>query len=250
MPTIFLRSDDVGLSAGTNLGAMEASRTCPNLGIMATGPALADAAERLRGHSELCLGLHFTLNSEWNRLRWGPVSPRERVPSLVRDDGTFYPNPWKLPSDVTYSVNEVEWELHAQLEALRNLGLDIRYLDSHMAVFKTRPELTDLALRFAAAEGLAYPDQLEGIRHGPYSPDEAENLARWETILRELDERPRLAVFHPARPDGVMEQLNLDEPVLSTRAAECALLASEAFARLLRDRGVRVARIDALRPPR
>lgn len=247
MPTLFLRTDDVGLSLGTNLGASEATRTCPNLGLMATGPALAEAAERFRGRSDLCLGLHFTLNSEWDLLRWGPVSARETVASLVMADGTFYPNPWKLPPGVTYLVDEVERELRAQLQVLRKLGLNIRYFDSHMAVLKTRPELTELALRFAEAEGLAYPDHLEGIRHGPYGPDQDVNLARWVTILKELDERPRLAVFHPARPDGVMERLMLEGPILPTRAAECALLASDAFDQLLRDHGVRVSRIDALR---
>ncbi len=246
MPTLFLRADDAALSPGTNAAIDAATRNCPNLGLMATGPALADAAERFRGRNDVCLGLHFTLNSEWDHLRWGAVSPVNTVPHLLQKDGTFYPNPWRLPEGHSYPIVEVERELRAQLAQLRSLGLDIRYLDSHMAVFKTRPDLEELALRFAADEGLAYPDRIEGIAHGPYGPDLATDLTRWDQTLRDLDDRPRLAVFHPAQADGVMETLRIDGPVLPTRAAEAALLASEEFTRLLQAQGVQIARIDSL----
>jgi len=50
--------------------------------IMMAGPRgaeIADYAERNPGND---LGLHLTLASEWEKLRWRPVAPCERVPSL------------------------------------------------------------------------------------------------------------------------------------------------------------------------
>ncbi|MFQ3671245.1 MAG: ChbG/HpnK family deacetylase [Verrucomicrobiia bacterium] len=249
MPTLFLRADDAGLSPGTNRAIDAASSTCLNLGLMPPAPFLLDAIERFQQRSDLCLGLHFTLNSEWPSLRWGPVSPPQSVPSLVQPDGTFYPNPWNLPPGITYDLNDIQRELHAQLDRLRSLGLAIRYLDSHMVVFHTRPDLAEFARHFAAREGLAYPDDLPRLSHRTRDSDLATNLQHWRHLLQGLDESPRLAIFHPAEADGLMESLQIDhQPVLPPRQAEGCLLASAEFKQLLHDHQVTSARLDSLTP--
>jgi predicted glycoside hydrolase/deacetylase ChbG (UPF0249 family) len=62
-----------------------------NISVMVPGPSFAHAAERLRSRGDLCLGLHVTLNAEWERVRWRPLSPRAEVPSLV-DSGSYFPS--------------------------------------------------------------------------------------------------------------------------------------------------------------
>lgn len=207
---------------------------------MAVGPALVDAAERFRSIPGISLGLHFALNAEWPRLRWGPVCPPEKVRSLVQEDGTFYPNPWQLPPHVQYALDEVELELRAQLDRLRALGLTIRYLDAHMACLKISPEMTALARRVAAEEGLIYVDDLPTLRHGPYVPELEDNLTRWNQLLRSSLESPAVAIFHPAVRDGVVETLSDDPAMAASRQAEAALLTSPRFAALLKSHHMRV----------
>lgn len=242
---LHLRADDAGLSPGTNAAIHAATVVCPNIGLIAVAPALSDAADRFRSLHNLCLGLHFTLNAEWANLRWGPAAPTSDVPSLIQPDGTFYPNPWQLPDGVVYQAEEVELELRAQLARLRALGLTIRYLDAHMACLNIRPDLQDLARRFADAEGLRYVDPLPKFRHGPYGPDLDQNLARWDQLLADQHPSPALAIFHPASADGVLEHLSPDPTMATTRQAEAALLTSPRFRELLKKHQTISARFAA-----
>lgn len=212
---------------------------------MAPAPAVEEAAKRFGERSELCLGLHVTLNSEWPNYRWGPVSRVEAVPSLVEPDGFFYPNPWRLREGVHYRVEEVELEMAAQLNKLRRMGLQVRYMDSHMAVLKTRPDLWEAGMRFAAREGLVWVDGMETMSHGPYGPDLASDLERWKRLLAAYHQ-PRLAIFHPAESDAILEALGAEPPILPARQAESRLLASPQFTLLLASHGIESGRLDRL----
>jgi hypothetical protein len=44
----------------------------------------------VRAHPEWSIGAHLAITSEWDRLRWGPVLPISKVPSLIAPDGFFY----------------------------------------------------------------------------------------------------------------------------------------------------------------
>ena len=236
--TLYLRTDDVGLSLGTNAAVEAATLTCPNIGLMAVCPAIEEAAERFRRRDDLCLGLHFTLNAEWDTVKWSPLSPPEQVPSLIQPDGFCFPNPWRLPAGVVYDPAHVLLELKAQLARLRGLGLAIRYLDSHMAVLHTHPELKTLARHFADEEGLFCPDDLPHFPHGGYGEGLEADLTRWAGLLDGATGECGMAVFHPSQADGVMETLTSDPSMLRNREAEHALLSSPRFAALLREKKV------------
>ena len=66
--SIVTRGDDAGSCVAANRGVEEAARfgVMRNASVMACGPALDDAAERLRRIPGLCIGLHLTLASEWD----------------------------------------------------------------------------------------------------------------------------------------------------------------------------------------
>jgi hypothetical protein len=87
------RADDLGSSHTANVAIAGAAVTgdyIKNVSCMAVGPWIDEGAELLQDRQNVCLGLHAALNSEWDPLKWGPVSPPEnclrwstrRVPSL------------------------------------------------------------------------------------------------------------------------------------------------------------------------
>lgn len=121
--------DDVGMSGAANRGALrafEGAATCGS--IMVPCPAFDEIAGIARERPELDLGVHLTLNSEYETHRWGPL--RDDVPGLVSPDGAM----WKTTREVwdRASPDEVERELRAQIDRALDAGIDVTHLDGHM----------------------------------------------------------------------------------------------------------------------
>lgn len=120
--------------------------------IMAPCPAFESFAEYARSHPEKDFGVHLTLNAEWDTFRWGPVVGRERVPSLVDQDGYF----WRSVSDVAEhaKLEEVELEIRAQINKAISAGIQISHLDTHMFALLSRADLAELYVRLGMEYGL------------------------------------------------------------------------------------------------
>ena len=126
---VVVHVDDLGMSRAANAGgvrALDGSAPCGS--IMVPCPGFADMAQIARERPELDLGVHLTLNCEYEGHRWGPV--RSDVPSLVAPDGGM----WRSVSETVghASVEEVDRELRAQIQRALDAGIDVTHIDSHM----------------------------------------------------------------------------------------------------------------------
>ena len=143
-----VHADDIGMSHAANIGAFAAldagPATCGSL--MVPCPWFAEAAEMARARPNVDLGVHLTLNAEFDGYRWGPVAGRTAVPSLVDDAGHLYRTSRET---VKYgSTTDVETELRAQIDAALAAGVDVTHIDSHMGtVF--HPKFFAIYLRLA-----------------------------------------------------------------------------------------------------
>lgn len=132
---LITRGDDAGCCTSANRAILAAFEEgiLRNVSVMAPTPAIEDAGKLLGDVPGLCAGLHVTLNCEWDVPRWGPVLPAEKVPSLVDDSGHLPADPKEL-GDRNPPLEEMLAEVRAQLDRARQVGFDIRYLDTHMGV--------------------------------------------------------------------------------------------------------------------
>ena len=126
---VVVHVDDVGMSEAANEGALLAlggAATCGS--IMVPCPAFDPIAGVARERPELDLGVHLTLNCEYEGYRWAPVS--EEVPGLVSPDGGM----WRTTDEAVENASpeEVERELRAQIEKALEAGIDVTHLDGHM----------------------------------------------------------------------------------------------------------------------
>ncbi|HEY3320980.1 MAG TPA: ChbG/HpnK family deacetylase [Planctomycetota bacterium] len=190
------RADDAGSSQSANRAILETFEKgiARNVSVIACGPQLEHAAELFRNVKGLCVGLHVTLNCEWESPRWGPVLPRERVPSLIEHDGTLTRHPQNL-HDRHANVNEMVAEVYAQLQRLREAGLLVRYIDEHMGVgwvCNLWQKLADLA----RDEGL-----VDGVRRVKDLPPAAQPQADIVAdLLARLDAAPSGTYTYFAHP--------------------------------------------------
>jgi predicted glycoside hydrolase/deacetylase ChbG (UPF0249 family) len=127
-----VHADDIGMCHAANEGAFEVlakgPATCGS--IMVPCPWFAEAAARARDHGGLDLGVHLTLNAEWDTYRWGPVAGATAVPSLVDARGHLH----RTTAETLEHADpaEVEVELRAQIQRALDEGVDVTHIDSHM----------------------------------------------------------------------------------------------------------------------
>jgi len=201
---LITRGDDCGSSLSANRGIQEAYNKgiLKNTSVMAPCSALDHAAEIFAGESGLCFGLHATLNAEWDRLRWGPVLPPEKVPSLVRADGTFFQTPQEL-KDHKPLLEEMMAELQAQLDKVRRLGFVIHYADLHMGFDWVHDGFRSAFGEWCKREGLI--NDLDIHRSLPIvaaaSEDPVDDLI---TRLKAADSGQYVLVGHPAYDNDEM----------------------------------------------
>ena len=140
---LILNCDDLGLSHAANVGVYQALREglATSASLMVPCPWAREAAARYRGED---VGVHLTLNAEFDLYRWGPLT---HAPSLLDGDGGF---PRTLADVWDHAdLDEVRRELRAQVERAIYWGFDVSHLDSHMGALQLRPEFFDIYLDLA-----------------------------------------------------------------------------------------------------
>ena len=203
-PRIVFRADDAGSSEGANLAILKTvtEGVVRNVSVMAPGAAFEHAADLLRGLEGIDIGLHVTLNAEWDEVKWGPVLPAEQVPSLVEPDGSFTASP-KVLHDRGFSVDEAMAEIEAQLAKIRKAGLEVHYVDQHMGVgwIGLEDRIDELCRR----EGLI------NARRVPFlQGSDTQDLGSLQGLLRSTAQGPHVVVGHPGSDvDPVMRRFTM-----------------------------------------
>jgi predicted glycoside hydrolase/deacetylase ChbG (UPF0249 family) len=145
---VILNCDDLGSSRSANVAIYDALRNglATSSSLMVPCPWARDAAAQHRGED---VGVHLTLNSEWETYRWGPIT---HAPSLLDGDGGF---PRTMEDTWDHAdLEEVRRELRAQIERAILWGFDVTHLDSHMGTLQLRADFFDVYLELAVEFGL------------------------------------------------------------------------------------------------
>ncbi len=138
---LILHADDFGMNHSVNRAIIEAldNHWISSASILVPCPWFLEAAAYGKAHPDADLGIHQALNSEWTTFRWGPVTSKDQVSSLLDADGY-------LPLDTPEVAQkdkpgEVEMELRAQIERAQNFGVHVTHLDTHMGALFQTPQL-------------------------------------------------------------------------------------------------------------
>ncbi|WP_084005058.1 ChbG/HpnK family deacetylase [Gilvimarinus polysaccharolyticus] len=217
---LIIRVDDIGMTHATNQGLQDlAALKIPfAASVMFTTPWHQEAVEILRANPQISVGVHLTLNAEWRHYRWGPIAGRKEVPSLINENGYFYPSTDEfLQQDI--NLDEVRLELEAQIKRALATGLPIEYVDYHMRTALATDAMiavvTDLAkqyqLRMSMRMGEAFITMFD-------VPIETKKSVFLDHIDNQLQaDKVNVVIIHAARNQPEIQALiDLNNPIMNT----------------------------------
>ena len=259
---LIVHADDLGMAHSVNAATMKAFETglVTSGSIMVPCPWLSEIAAYARANPQADLGLHLTLTSEWTQYRWGPVTSKDRVTSLLDKDGYFR----LTESEAAEKANpkEVEVEIRAQVERAKALGIVPTHLDSHMGTLYQTKELFDIFLRVArdyklpvrvakewgprieVLQASITPNDVFIDRILDINPSVApQDWARfYSDAIRKLQPGVTEVVIHLAYDDGEMRGATSDHPNWGAawRQRDFEFFTSDAFRKLLEENQIKL----------
>jgi chitin disaccharide deacetylase len=238
---LVLNCDDLGMYPGIDDGIVDAitrgvATTCS---LMTPCPSAGHAIELLRRHPEIPFGIHLTVVCEIPALGWGPLVAKEKVPSLLTDDGRLFDEHQLDALMAQARLDELELEFRAQIELALSAGLEPTHLDWHCFRDGGRADVFELGVALAREHGLALrasdrpaqqrlkADGLPALDHpllDSFSLDVDGKAARYAEMLRALPPGLTQWAVHPAIADD--EARRLDPEGWRVRSSDHAFLVS------------------------
>ncbi|MGA3107742.1 MAG: polysaccharide deacetylase family protein [Terriglobales bacterium] len=180
---LVIHADDLGMNHSVNRAVTEALAQgwVTSASILVPCPWFPEVVKWAKDHPGADVGIHLALNSEWTSFRWGPVSPKDKVSSLLDPDGFL---PLETPA-VTQNakVAEVETELRAQIDRAQSMGIHLTHLDTHMGALFGSTDLYHLYRKTGYSYGLPILEAWTGT-HAP----EADLPPKEEVLVQKVIE--------------------------------------------------------------
>jgi len=259
---LIVHADDLGMAHSVNAATIKAFESgLVNSGsIMVPCPWFSEIAAYARANPQADLGLHLTLTSEWTSFRWGPLTSKDRVSSLLDKDGFFYPLETEAASHA--DPKEVELEITTQIERARAAGVQPTHLDSHMGTLYQNKALFEVFLRVARKYKLPVRVARTWFTRADFLPETlkaddvyidrtldinpsvaADDWARfYGDAIKKLEPGVTEVVIHLAYDDGEMRGATFDHPNWGAawRQRDFEFFTSETFRKLLQENQIKL----------
>ena len=258
---LLVNADDFGMYPAVNEAVARAfaEGIVRSASLMMPCPAAPDAVRLLAERPELRAGVHLSVVNDIPGYRWGPVAPRERVPSLLAEDGHLYPEARIPELLVRATLGDLETEFRAQIAAALAAGVRPTHLDWHCLYDGGRPDVFELTLGLAREHGLALragaPHAVDRVRslgllaseHGmmdSFRLPVAGKAAHYAEMLRRLPPGLSEWAVHPGLDDAAARAR--DPNGWPVRHTDLAFLVSPEAREIVEQEGIILVGYDAL----
>lgn len=154
---LIINADDFGRSHACNAGILRSLQegVVTSTTLMVPCPWALHAMQILIDHPAISFGIHLTVVSDVPLYRWGSLTPRDKVPSLIDEAGFFYSYE-RIPEFLAQAkLSELEVEFRAQIEAVLAASLKPTHLDWHCLYNGGRADIFEMTVKLAKEYGLA-----------------------------------------------------------------------------------------------
>ena len=250
---LIINADDFGMCHAVNAAI---SRTLTegvvrSTTLMVPCPWALHALHWLRDHPAIAFGVHLTAICDGADYRWGPLTARDRAPSLVDETGYFYRFERMAEFLAQVKLDELEVEFKAQIEAVLAAHLTPTHLDWHALRIAGRPDIAGVMLGLAQEYGLALrvygrpmieQVQSQGLPTNDYDfldsylLGPADKSARFAQLLRELPPGLSEWAVHPGLDTAELRTIEPDG--YPFRQADFDFLLSAVAPEIIRQEGI------------
>ncbi|WP_422080224.1 polysaccharide deacetylase family protein [Ulvibacterium sp.] len=258
---LIIHADDLGVAHSENRASTYALEKSPvnSASIMVPCPWFPEIVAYAKENPKMDLGIHLTLTSEWKYYKWGPVTSKDSVSSLIGEDGYFYP---LVPNFVAHAQpDEVALELRNQIKRAYGFGLDITHLDPHMGAAASTPEhiatymklgkefrlpvlldsriyaVQDAAIKSLLDESTVVMDYIHSILPADFEKGSNEYYSQ---LLKTLKPGITCLLIHLAYDDAEMQGIAVDHPEWGSawRQADLDFFTSKECTRLIKENDI------------
>ena len=260
---LIVHADDIGLAQSVNDASNNAfaSGGITSGSIMVPCPWFVDFAEHYKSHPDLDVGIHITLTSEWDYYKFGGILPSTEIPSLLDENGYFYPTTEEVGQFA--DPVEAEKEIRAQIDRAIAYGIKPTHLDTHMGSVLAKPELLEIYMKLGKEYGLpvfaprmmlfAMPEEIRTLVKEEYvlvdnmfmlndiGPD-----ASWEEEYGKMIEKAvpglNVMIVHLAYDNAEMQAVAINHPAFGAtwREKDLNYVQSQTFHDLLKEKEIQL----------
>lgn len=154
---LLVNADDFGMYGDVNAAIVRAFEEgiVRSTSLMTPCPGAAQAAQLAAEHPAVRYGVHLSIVRDIETYKWGPLAPKEQVPSLLDEHGDLYFKGRMAELLARAKRDELEIEFRAQIEATLAGCLTPTHLDWHCVLDGGRADIFDLTFGLAKEYGLA-----------------------------------------------------------------------------------------------
>lgn len=205
---LIVRADDMGFSHSGNAAAIKTYKEgiVRSVEVLVPSPWFPEAVQLLKENPGVDVGIHLTLTSEWDNIKWRPVSD---CPSLKDADGYFYPMIWpnkNYPNRALlqnkWTLEDIEKEFRAQIELAIKKIPRISHVSGHMGCTQMNEEVAALTKKLAKEYNIAIDPAkkaVKGVSYKGQSKTSAEKKQAFIAMLQTLEPgNTYIFVDHPA----------------------------------------------------
>jgi predicted glycoside hydrolase/deacetylase ChbG (UPF0249 family) len=250
---LLIRGDDIGSTHAANIGCIKSYQEgiIRSVEIMVPCPWFMEAVSMLKECPGLDVGVHITITSEWENIKWGPLTC---APSLTDDNGYFYPMIWpnkefgedRALKAQDWKIEEVEAEMRAQIEmAVKHIPL-VSHLSCHMGCAGWDDRVAEVYEKLGREYKLDIKTSdygLEGFPMEEKGETLEERTGNFVEALNRLEAgKTYLYVEHPAIATPEMEAVGHSGyyGVNNDRDLVTKVFTSEEVKQVIKDRGIRL----------
>lgn len=210
-----------------------------------------EAVRLLNENPGLDVGVHLTLTSEWENIKWGPLTD---APGITDEDGYFFPMIWpneRFPENRTltgapWDLKELETEMRAQIELAMKHIPQVSHLSAHMGFTGMDTQVSELYDRLAKEYGLEVRMEAGRVKRFPMVQSGGTSGERIDDFVEGLNKlepgNTYLFVEHPALAGQEMKAVGHDGyyTVNEDRQMVTEMFTSEKVKDVIRERGIRL----------